>query len=105
MLSLLTASKFLLIDLHACLQAPRHGPRTNITTQQNFSLELHPREQCHLFQRVGVGGHASGNFITKHCGLLNELQPGDLVLADRGLDIEDSAFEKAFYQTESSTKW
>ena len=80
-LSLLTASKFLLIDLHACLHVPRHSPRTNTTTQQNFWLELHLKEQCHLFpQRVREDVHLISSL----------LKPGDLVLADRGLDIEDS---------------
>ena len=38
----------------------------------------------------GWGGRASVKFITEHCGLLNKLLPGDLVLAGRGFDIEDS---------------
>ena len=32
----------------------------------------------------------SDKFITKHCGLLGKLLPGDFVLADRGFDIADS---------------
>ena len=35
-LSLLTALKFLLIDLHACLHVPRLGPHINTITLQNF---------------------------------------------------------------------
>lgn len=46
--------KFLSIVLHACWHVPRHGPPTNISTEQNSLL------------------------------------PGDLVLADRGFEIEDS---------------
>lgn len=42
------------------------------------------------FISKGWGGRASDKFITEHCGLLNKLLPGDLVLADRGFDIEDS---------------
>ena len=36
------------------------------------------------------GGRASDTFITDNCGILNNLLPGDYVLADRGFDIEDS---------------
>jgi hypothetical protein len=36
------------------------------------------------------GGRASDKFITDHCTLLDKLLPGDLVLADRGFDIETS---------------
>ena len=36
------------------------------------------------------GGRTSDKFITEHCGYLNHLLPGDVVLADRGFDIHDS---------------
>ena len=36
------------------------------------------------------GGRASDKYITEHCGVLNNLLPGDLILADRGFTIEDS---------------
>lgn len=36
------------------------------------------------------GGRASDKFITEHCSFLNNLVPGDLVLADRGFDIAES---------------
>lgn len=42
------------------------------------------------FLSSAYGGRASDKFITEHCGLLNKLLPGDLVLADRGFDIADS---------------
>ena len=29
-------------------------------------------------------------YITEHCGTLDDLMPGDLVLADRGFAIQDS---------------
>ena len=37
----------------------------------------------------GWGGRVSDKFITEHCKFLNNLLPGDIVLADRGFDITD----------------
>ena len=38
----------------------------------------------------GYGGRVSDKYITEHCGFLDLLLPGDVVLADRGFNIEDS---------------
>ena len=38
----------------------------------------------------GWGGRTSDKYITEHCSLLQNLLPGDTVLADRGFDISDS---------------
>lgn len=45
------------------------------------------------FISKGWGGRfrVSGVFLTEHCGLLEKLSPGDLILADRGFNIYDSA--------------
>ena len=37
------------------------------------------------------GGRVSDVYLTEHCGILNKLLPGDLVLADRGFSIQHSA--------------
>ena len=36
------------------------------------------------------GGHVSDKYLTEHCGSLENLLPGDVVLADWGFDISDS---------------
>ena len=43
---------------------------------------------CYVSETWGV--RVSDKFITEHCGILNKLTPGDVVLADRGFDISDS---------------
>ena len=37
------------------------------------------------------GGRASDKYITEHCGILKKLLPGDVILADRGFNIEENA--------------
>ncbi|XP_041917175.1 uncharacterized protein LOC121681481 [Alosa sapidissima] len=38
----------------------------------------------------GYGGRASDKYITEHSGYLAKLNPGDVVLADRGFDLKDT---------------
>ena len=42
------------------------------------------------FVSKGYGGRVSDKFITEDCGYLQKLQPQDVVLADRGFNVEDS---------------
>lgn len=42
------------------------------------------------FISQGWGGRTSDKHVMEHCGILNKLNPGDTVLADRGFDIADS---------------
>ena len=43
------------------------------------------------FISKGWGGRVSDQHLTEHCGILEHLQPGDQILADRGFNIQDSA--------------
>lgn len=39
------------------------------------------------------GGRTTDKFLTEKCGLLNNLLPGDVVLADRGFTVEEAVAE------------
>ena len=43
------------------------------------------------FISKGWGGRVSDVYITENCGILDHLMAGDLILADRGFNIHDSA--------------
>ena len=42
------------------------------------------------FISKGYGGRVSDKYITENCGYLYKLQPGDVVLADRGFNVQES---------------
>ena len=42
------------------------------------------------FVLKGHGGRVSDKYITENCGYLYKLQPGDVVLADRGFNVQQS---------------
>ncbi|XP_049519128.1 uncharacterized protein LOC125943702 [Dermacentor silvarum] len=42
------------------------------------------------FISEGCGGRCSDKHIREHCGILDNLHPGDVVLADRGFNISES---------------
>ena len=42
------------------------------------------------FVSKGWGGRVSDKHLTENCGILNYLQPGDQILADRRFTVQDS---------------
>ena len=51
------------------------------------------------------GGRTSDKFLTENCGILNNLLPGDLVLADRGFTVHESvSFRQANLNIPAFTK-
>ena len=72
-------------------------PLLRLTAEGMFSLLLAysligiAPQGAITFISKGWGGHVSDIRIIEHCGILEHLLPGDLVLADRGFNIHDSA--------------
>lgn len=57
------------------------------------------------FISLGWGGRTSDRHITENCGYLNQLRPGDMILADRGFNIADVvALSQATLHIPSFTK-
>ena len=46
------------------------------------------------FVSEACGGRTSDKFLTENCGILNQLLPGDLVLADRGFTVHESVWRQ-----------
>lgn len=42
------------------------------------------------FISKGWGGRISDKYVAEHCGYVSNLQPGDIILANRGFDAADS---------------
>ena len=59
------------------------------TTTLKFLIGISPQGVVSFLSRAR-GGRASNKSITEHFGFLLNLLPGDLILADRGFDIQDN---------------
>jgi DDE superfamily endonuclease/Helix-turn-helix of DDE superfamily endonuclease len=46
------------------------------------------------FISEGFTGHTSDNFITTNSGLMEKLEPGDVIMCDRGFTIQEAAADK-----------
>ncbi|XP_060789846.1 uncharacterized protein LOC132894263 isoform X2 [Neoarius graeffei] len=65
-----------------CLQNKSHN-------SSKYLIGIAPQGAV-CFVSQGWDGHCSDKHITEHCGFLDELLPGDLILADRGFDGGDA---------------
>ena len=54
-----------------------------------FLIGITPQGVISFVSKVW-GGRVSDKYLTKNCGLLSFLQPGDVILADRGFTVQDS---------------
>ena len=54
-----------------------------------FLIGITPQGSVSFISK-GWGGRVSDLHVTEHCGILNNLLPGDLVLADQGFNIQES---------------
>ena len=55
-----------------------------------FLIGISPQGSI-TFVSKGWGGRVSDQHLTEHCGILDHLLPGDIVLADRGFTVQDAA--------------
>ena len=71
---------------------PRAQTFFNYKKHNTIKLLIGITPQGYLaFISKGWGGRASDVYITENCGLLQKLLPGDMVLANRGFTVQDSA--------------
>ena len=57
------------------------------------------------FVTAAWGGRASNRYIVQQCGILNLIDPGDIILADRGFTIpEDLLYRQASLVIPPSTR-
>ena len=54
-----------------------------------FLIGITPQGTVSFISR-GWGGRVSDKYITEHSGFINNIVPGNLILADRGFDIRES---------------
>jgi len=55
-----------------------------------FLIGITPQGSVSFISK-GWGGRVSDVHLTEHCGLLQNLLPGDVILGDRGFTIQDQA--------------
>lgn len=73
-------------NLHAKAVTYSHYKHNNT---MKYLIGITPNGQISFISK-GWGGRTSDRHVTEESGFLNNLLPGDLVLADRGFEIEES---------------
>ena len=92
-----------------CFEVFTEKPANLLARYQRFSTYKHHNTAKFLigicpqgvisFISKAWGGRVSNKHLTEHCGILNYLLPKDIIRADRGFDIQDSA---ALYYAEET---
>ena len=80
-----------------CFEIFLERPTNLLARAQTYSAYKHHNTVKYLigvtpqgYISEGWGGRTNDKYITEHCSLLQNLVPGDMILADRGFNIEDS---------------
>ena len=61
--------------------------KTYSNYKHHNTMGYHPKV---LYVSQGWGGRVSDKYLTENCGILNNLLPGDQILADRGFNVQES---------------